>query len=136
MAPYEDPADRTVVHHGYCDPFEYPMHQKDRINGWQLNMSTVPDAQDALNAYRNGFKQAIASIGAVNLPRAVVPKKGKAKKHLHYPDDYVCAIVEGDDMDGCCTENDNDMTWLEAQEQDWYAHLRTSHPCAKALWYY
>lgn len=140
MARYEDPHDPAVVHHGYCDPFQYPVDPADRINGWQLNMSTVPDVQGALSAYKASFVQALASIGAVNLPRAVRHKHEEdtgeeRKKHYTYPDDYSCAIEEGDDMKGCCTETDNDVTWLEAQQQGWCVHLWTSHPCAKAMWF-
>ena len=58
MAPYTDPHDSTVVHHGYCDPFEYPMDPEDRVNGWQLNASDFAEGEltAALGAYKEDFE--------------------------------------------------------------------------------
>ena len=122
MAKHTDPHDPTVVHHGYCDPFEYPERPEDRINGWQLNMSDLPPDESlersALATYKDQFETALEALGVVHVPQAVTHKKGTHKPYI-YPDDYVCDIMHGDDMDGCCTEKDNEMTWREAQEKKW-----------------
>jgi hypothetical protein len=116
MSPTKDHHNSTIIHHGYCDPFDYPMDPADRINGWQLNMSThdQTDLQDAQKAYKEGFELALERLGAVNIPKAVSPKAG-AQKPLTYPEDYYCAIADGDGMEGCCPGKDNDMTWDEAE---------------------
>ena len=79
--------------------------------------------------YKRSFDKAIDALGDTGaFPRAVGPKPdavkhlvesadGQTHHHYKYPDDYMCTIAEGENMDGCCQGNDNDMTWLEAKDE-------------------
>ena len=84
-----------------------------------------PEERSALATYKGVFETALEALGVVHVPRAVTHKQGTHKPYS-YPNDYVCDIVDGDDMDGCCTAKDNTMTWSEANEKQWCVNQNLS----------